>query len=71
MPTAPRLGRNTAIASIMWANNETGTIFPAVELAAMAREAGVLFHTDAVQAAGRVPIDLKSTCHRYALAVSA
>ncbi|MFY9641183.1 MAG: cysteine desulfurase NifS [Rhodomicrobium sp.] len=56
------LGPNTAIASIMWANNETGTIFPAVELAAMAREAGVLFHTDAVQAAGRVPIDLKSTC---------
>src|SRR5208282_5662407 len=37
------------------------TIFPAAELAAMAREAGVLFHTDAVQATGRVSIDLKST----------
>ncbi len=56
------LGPNTAIASIMWANNETGTIFPVEALAATAREAGALFHTDAVQAAGRVPIDLKSTC---------
>ncbi len=55
------LGPNTAIASIMWANNETGTIFPAAELAAMAHQAGVLFHTDAVQAAGRVPIGLDST----------
>jgi len=55
------LGPNTAIASIMWANNETGTIFPAAELAGMAHEAGALFHTDAVQAAGRVSIDLKST----------
>ncbi|MGO9487215.1 MAG: cysteine desulfurase NifS [Rhodomicrobium sp.] len=51
----------TAIASIMWANNETGTIFPVAELAALAQEAGALFHTDAVQAAGRVAIDLKST----------
>ncbi len=55
------LGPNTAIASIMWANNETGTIFPAGELASMAHAAGTLFHTDAVQAAGRIPIDLKST----------
>ena len=55
------LGPNTAIASIMWANNETGTIFPVEELAALAHEAGVIFHTDAVQAAGRIPIDLKST----------
>ncbi|MGO9546968.1 MAG: cysteine desulfurase NifS [Rhodomicrobium sp.] len=53
------LGPKTAIASIMWANNETGTIFPIAELAALAREAGVPFHTDAVQAAGRVPLDLK------------
>jgi cysteine desulfurase len=55
------LGPNVAIASIMWANNETGTIFPVEELAAMAREAGVIFHTDAVQAAGRIPIGVKST----------
>lgn len=55
------LGVKTAIASIMWANNETGTIFPVAELAELAHEAGALFHTDAVQAAGRVPIDLKTT----------
>jgi cysteine desulfurase len=55
------LSTRTAIASVMWANNETGTIFPVEVLARMARSAGALFHTDAVQAAGRVPIDLKST----------
>ena len=55
------LGPKTAIASIMWANNETGTIFPVAELAALAHEAGALFHTDAVQAVGRVPLDVKST----------
>ena len=54
------LGTNTAIASIMWANNETGTIFPVAELAALAHEAGALFHTDAVQAVGRVHVDVKS-----------
>ena len=55
------LGAKTAIASIMWANNETGTIFPVAELAALAHEAGALFHTDAVQAMGRVHVDVKST----------
>ncbi len=45
----------------MWANNETGTIFPVVELAELAKEAGALFHTDAVQAVGKIAIDLKST----------
>ncbi|MDK9696925.1 MAG: cysteine desulfurase NifS [Siculibacillus sp.] len=55
------LSQKTAIASIMWANNETGTIFPVAELAELAKEVGALFHTDAVQAAGKVPIDLKST----------
>jgi cysteine desulfurase len=54
------LGPQTAVASVMWANNETGTIFPVEELAKMAHEAGALFHTDAVQAAGKVPIDLKA-----------
>lgn len=52
------LGPKTAIASIMWANNETGTIFPVEPLARMAHEAGVLFHTDAVQAVGKVPMNL-------------
>jgi cysteine desulfurase len=55
------LGPKTAIASIMWANNETGTIFPVAGLAALAHAAGALFHTDAVQAAGRVEIDVKAT----------
>ncbi|MBC7103302.1 MAG: cysteine desulfurase NifS [Parvibaculum sp.] len=55
------LGLRTAIASVMWANNETGTIFPVAELAQYAHAAGALFHTDAVQAVGRIPIDLKAT----------
>lgn len=55
------LGPRTAIVSIMWANNETGTIFPVEEFAQYAHAAGALFHTDAVQAAGRIPIDLKAT----------
>ncbi|MEI6154546.1 MAG: cysteine desulfurase NifS, partial [Deltaproteobacteria bacterium] len=48
-----------AIASIMWANNETGVIFPVEEAAELAREKGILFHTDAVQAAGKMPIQMK------------
>jgi cysteine desulfurase len=55
------LGPKTAIASIMWANNETGTIFPVAHLAELAHQAGALFHTDAVQAVGKIPIDLKNT----------
>lgn len=55
------LGPRTAIASVMWANNETGTLFPVARLAAMAHEAGALFHTDAVQAVGKIPLDLKTT----------
>jgi cysteine desulfurase len=55
------LGARTAIASIMWANNETGTLFPVEALAAMAHDAGALFHTDAVQAVGKRAIDLKAT----------
>lgn len=52
------LGPKTAIVSIMWANNETGTIFPVEQLAHMAHQAGALFHTDAVQAAGKIPINM-------------
>jgi len=55
------LGPKTAIVSMMWANNETGTLFPVDLLAELAHEAGALFHTDAVQAAGKIAIDLKST----------
>jgi cysteine desulfurase len=56
---AEALTEDTAIVSIMWANNETGVIFPIAEMARMARERGILFHTDAVQAVGKVPINLK------------
>ena len=55
------LGPRTAIASVMSANNETGTLFPVEELAVMAHQAGALFHTDAVQAVGKIPLDLKAT----------
>ena len=50
---------DTAIVSIMWANNETGVVFPVEELAAICRSHGVLFHSDAVQVAGKLPIDVK------------
>ncbi|RLC00133.1 MAG: cysteine desulfurase NifS, partial [Deltaproteobacteria bacterium] len=52
---------NTAIVSLMWANNETGVMFPIEEIAKKANEKGILFHTDAVQAAGKVSIDVKKT----------
>ena len=55
------LSDETAIASFMWANNETGTLFPVEELAGRCRERGVTFHTDAVQAVGKVPIDLSGS----------
>ncbi len=49
---------DTAVVSLMWANNETGVIFPIEKAAEMARERSILFHTDAVQAVGKIPIDL-------------
>jgi cysteine desulfurase len=51
---------NTKLVSIMYANNETGVIQPIAELAAIAHAAGALFHTDAVQAVGRLPLDLSA-----------
>lgn len=56
----------TACVSLMWANNETGLIHPVAEAAAMAHERGILFHTDAVQAAGKVPLNLAATRVHYA-----
>jgi cysteine desulfurase len=52
---------DTAIVSIMWANNETGVVFPIEEIAAICRSKGVLFHTDAVQVPGKLTIDVKAT----------
>jgi cysteine desulfurase len=49
---------DTALVSLMWANNETGVLFPVAEAARMAKSKGALFHTDAVQAAGKLAIDL-------------
>lgn len=54
------LSADTAIVSIMWANNESGVIFPIEEISQEVRERGIVFHTDAVQAAGKIPIDLKN-----------
>ena len=50
----------TILVSVMFANNEVGTIMPIPEIAAVCHEKGVLFHTDAVQAAGHIPIDVKT-----------
>ncbi len=52
---------DTAIATIMWGNNETGVIFPVEEAAALAKERGILFHSDGVQVAGKIPINLKDS----------
>lgn len=51
---------DTAMVSLMWANNETGVIFPVEKAAELAQEKGILFHTDAVQLAGKMPIDIKN-----------
>ena len=50
---------DTAIASIMWANNESGVIFPIDEISQIVKERGIIFHTDAVQAVGKLPIDVR------------
>jgi len=47
------------LSSIMWANNETGVVFPVQEIGALVQEAGGLFHTDAVQVAGKLPINVR------------
>ncbi len=55
---AGAIRKDTAIVSVMYANNETGVIFPIPEIAALCKAKGVLFHTDAVQAVGKIDIDL-------------
>ena len=55
------LNDDTAIVSLMWANNETGVIFPVEEISREVKDRGIIFHTDAVQAAGKIPIDVSTT----------
>ena len=51
---------DTAVVSLMWANNETGVLFPVEKAAELAHKRGILFHTDAVQAVGKIPINMKT-----------
>lgn len=51
---------DTAVVSLMWANNESGVIFPVEEIAQKVKERGIVFHTDAVQAVGKIPINLSA-----------
>ena len=55
----------TALVSMMWANNETGVLFPVQKIAEICRRKGVLFHTDAVQAVGKIPIRLRETAINF------
>jgi cysteine desulfurase len=55
---ASRLRRTTAIVSVMYSNNEIGTIYPISEIGALCRSQGIFFHTDAVQAAAYLPVDV-------------
>lgn len=55
------LSDKVAVVSVMWANNETGTLFPVLEMAEHASSAGVMFHTDAIQTVGKIPMDLKAS----------
>lgn len=52
---------DTAIVSVMYANNETGTVFPIDEIGKIVKEKGSVFHTDAVQAAGKIPLDMQAS----------
>ena len=59
---AAAIREDTILVSIMYANNEVGTIMPVAEIGALCRARGVLFHTDAVQAVGHVPVDVQAQC---------
>jgi cysteine desulfurase len=56
---AAELKQDVALCSVMWANNETGVLQPVAEIASLCRQRGIVFHTDAVQAAGKVPVSLR------------
>jgi cysteine desulfurase len=56
-----QLDDDTAIVTIMYANNETGVIFPIEEIAELVTDRGITFHTDAVQAVGKIPLNLKNS----------
>lgn len=58
---AAALSPRTAVVSVMWANNEVGTVQPVAEVAAAARAAGAVVHSDAVQAVGHVPVDFAAS----------
>jgi len=55
------IGDDTALVSLMWANNETGVLFPVADIGRLVKSRGILFHSDAVQAAGKLPVDIKDT----------
>lgn len=55
----------TALVSMMWANNETGVLFPVPKIAEICRRKGMLFHTDAVQAVGKIPLRLRETAINF------
>jgi cysteine desulfurase len=57
-----RLLDGAAFVSVMWANNETGVIQPICELAALAKDCGLPVHSDAIQAVGKIPVDVRSSC---------
>jgi cysteine desulfurase len=59
------IAEDTAVVSLMWANNETGVLFPVKEIGELCRSRGVLFHCDAVQAAGKVKIDVRAVHADY------
>jgi cysteine desulfurase len=56
---------NTTIVSLMWANNETGVLFPVEKIAQICRARGVFFHTDAVQTVGKISICLGDYRHQF------
>ena len=66
-----KISKDTALVSIMWANNETGTLFPIEEIAKITKKYGALFHTDAVQIAGKLPINLQKLPNIDMLSLSA
>lgn len=67
---ADHIKEDTALVTIMWANNETGKLFPIKEIGQICKDAGVAFHTDAVQAIGKVPVDVQA-CNVNYLSLSA